>query len=295
MKQIAAKKLLRKTVSGIKSLKIQGASKVTEALLSTTKTIAEHSAEKNLKKFRKELREAVLLLANARPTEPEARAAAKVLLKTINGKAKNLKELGGQIAKACNNFSNERKKAMERIAKNALRFFPKKAVAFTHCHSHSVIEALKLAKKKGKLAEVYCTETRPLMQGHKTAKDLSAEGIKATLVVDSAAYSFLPRCDLFITGADAVTVKGGVLNKIGTAQISLAAKNFGVPHIVLASTHKIDPLTSKGKEPIEERGVKEVWEKKLPKLSIRNPAFDETPAKNVKAIVTEKGVWRGKR
>ena len=45
-----------------------------------------------------------------------------------------------------------------------------------------------------------------------------------------------------------------------------------------------------GIEVIEQRPESEVWGKKLKKLRIENPAFDVTPAKYVKALITEKGI-----
>jgi ribose 1,5-bisphosphate isomerase len=41
----------------------------------------------------------------------------------------------------------------------------------THCHSSSAIKTIIANKAGGKDFLVYNTETRPLYQGHKTAKD----------------------------------------------------------------------------------------------------------------------------
>jgi translation initiation factor 2B subunit (eIF-2B alpha/beta/delta family) len=81
------------------------------------------------------------------------------------------------------------------------------------------------------------------------------------------------------------------VNKIGTKGISELAKLNHVPHYVFGSSHKFDPLTYYGqKEMIEQRNPAEIWNKKLKHIKISNPAFDITPAENVKGIVCEFGV-----
>ena len=57
----------------------------------------------------------------------------------------------------------------------------------THCHSTSAVKTLALHKVKGLKFKVFNTETRPLYQGRKTAKELVEEGIDTTMVVDGVA------------------------------------------------------------------------------------------------------------
>ena len=72
------------------------------------------------------------------------------------------------------------------------------AVILTHCHSHSVVDAL--IKAKNKISKVYCCEARPLYQGRMTACDLTKAGIDATLIIDGAASTVMKKCDYFFTG-----------------------------------------------------------------------------------------------
>jgi methylthioribose-1-phosphate isomerase len=101
--------------------------------------------------------------------------------------------------------------------------------------------------------------------------------------------------DCAIVGADALRVFPplGVVNKIGTLHLALAAKEFNKPFYVVANTLKID---RRKKFVIEERPAKEVYHELLhkkeinKKIKIRNPAFDLTPYKFVTKIITEKGI-----
>lgn len=281
---------VEKTVKEIKSLKVQGARNVRIAAVKALLYTAKNSKAKTPESFRKELWQTALKLARTRPTEPEMRTAIRVIL---NSASKNFKveELKKQAIEAGKNYEEDRKKAMQKIAEYGANVLEKNSVILTHCHSHTVVEVLKLAHKKGKIKQVFCTETRPLFQGRKTAKDLSKTGIKTTMIIDSAAYSFMKKCNYFITGADAILSNGSIVNKIGTMEIALASKHFGVPFYVCSSSHKIDPASFLGiEETIEQRHGKEVWNKKMKNFSISNPAFDVTEADLVKAVISEKGV-----
>ncbi len=136
-------------------------------------------------------------------------------------------------------------------------------------------------------------ETRPLLQGKITAKELLREKIPVVYCVDSASASLMKDATKVLVGADAVTAGGDVVNKIGTYQIAIEAREYKVPFIVACGTHKYDAKTALGfPEPIEERARVEVVGKgKLSGAKVVNPAFDVTPKEYVYEIVTEIGVF----
>lgn len=280
---------LRKAFSDIKSLKIQGASKIRNKIVSTIKKTAVGSKAKTVGEFRQEIKGAMSLLLSARPTEPDSRTAVRILLKALNEETKDVSEAKKIMIRACNNYKKDRKASLQKISRIGTAKIKKGSVVFTHCHSHTV-EAI-LLKARKRIKKVICTETRPLYQGRITAAALARGGINVELVVDSAAAEFMQQADLFITGCDAILADGGIVNKIGTKQISLIAKEAGVPYYVASSSHSFDPATLFGKKlEIEERSAGEVWGKRMKNLYIRNPAFDITKAAYVKGIISEKGV-----
>jgi len=93
--------------------------------------------------------------------------------------------------------------------------------------------------------------------------------------------------DLVVVGSDAVR-KNGVVNKVGTSLLALAAKENKKPFYVVASTIKFD---RRKKFVVEERPGSEVY-KKIKGIKIRNPAFDITDWKFVSAVVMEKGILK---
>jgi methylthioribose-1-phosphate isomerase len=99
-----------------------------------------------------------------------------------------------------------------------------------------------------------------------------------------------------ITGADRIAANGDTANKIGTYSLSVLAKVHRVPFYVAAPSSSFDLKLKNGEQiPIEQRSADEVRflgsEKITPDgVDIYNPAFDVTPAENITAIITEKGV-----
>jgi ribose 1,5-bisphosphate isomerase len=180
----------------------------------------------------------------------------------------------------------------EKINKLIFNLIPDNSIVFTHCHSSSVTSALSYAKSHGKKFEVYNTETRPLFQGRKTAKELRKAGIKVTMFVDSAAATAIEKenkndkihADLVIFGTDAITPEG-VINKVGSGMFAEIAYRNKVPVYILADSWKYSP-----KIHLEQRSPKEIWNTN--KIKIKNPAFELVKKQYIKYIITELGVLK---
>jgi methylthioribose-1-phosphate isomerase len=104
------------------------------------------------------------------------------------------------------------------------------------------------------------------------------------------------KVDCVVVGSDRIAKNGDVANKIGTYTVSVLAKEHGIPFYVAAPWSTVDLECPNGAAiPIEERGREEMsglgGVQLLPDgVGVRNPAFDVTPAANVRAIFTERGV-----
>ena len=146
------------------------------------------------------------------------------------------------------------------------------------------------AKNKGKKFEVFNTETRPLLQGRKTAKELAKSGIKVTMVVDSAARDAIKNSDVMIIGADAVLSDGSVINKIGSGLFSQIAHDFKKQVYIAADSWKFSRKNVK----IEERAYGEIWKKAPESVKIKNPAFERIEPKYITGIISELGILRPK-
>jgi translation initiation factor eIF-2B subunit delta len=254
------KRLFEKTLKDIKSIKIQGARNIAKSALKAYSLIPNITSKKRL--------------LSSRPTEP---MLANVL------------DLYGRIPyeKIMNHFDE----AQDEINENVLKIIKNNDKIFTHCHSTNVINALIFSKKKGKKFEVVNTETRPLFQGRKTARELAKVGVKITQYADSAARIAIIKgqgniqVDKIFLGADAL-LKNGIINKIGSGMFAEIAYDNKVPVYIIADSWKF----SKNKVPIEQRSINEVWDKAPKNIKIKNPAFEFVPKKYITKIITELGI-----
>jgi methylthioribose-1-phosphate isomerase len=177
----------------------------------------------------------------------------------------------------------------------------------THCNTGALatggdgtaLGVITTAWDAGRRFEVFADETRPLLQGARlTAWELVERGIPVTVLVDAAAGHLLStgRIAACIVGADRITANGDTANKIGTYALAVLAAAHGVPFFVAAPSSTFDLALETGDDiPIEERAAAEV----LAPLGMPaapagakafNPAFDVTPARLIRAIITEHGV-----
>jgi methylthioribose-1-phosphate isomerase len=177
----------------------------------------------------------------------------------------------------------------------------------THCNAGALATAghgtalgvIRSAVESGKKISVIADETRPFLQGARlTAWEMVQEGIPVTLISDNMSGHLMSHgeVDAIVVGTDRVAGNGDVANKIGTYMVAVLAKRHNIPFYVACPLSTIDRSISSGADiPIEERPNSEVtgyqdmqWAAKG--VSVRNPAFDVTPADLVTGLITEKGV-----
>ncbi len=187
----------------------------------------------------------------------------------------------------------------------------------THCNAGwlatvdwgTALAPIYMAHDAGIPVHVWVDETRPRNQGLLTAWELACQGVPHTLVADNAGGHLMQRgrVDLVFVGADRVTRRGDVANKIGTYLKALAARANDVPFYVAVPTPTIDWEIGDALSgiPIEERSGEELRMVRgldgsgrpgsiaiaPDSTATANPAFDVTPAALVTGIITEKGVF----
>jgi len=258
------KKRFDRIAEDIKKIKIQGARNIARAALYAYSLVP--------------TKDSVKKLISLRPTEPMLHKVLALADK------KPYKEI-------LDHFDS----AQNRINEAVFKLIKSDDILFTHCHSTNVTNALIYAKKKGKKFEVYNTETRPLFQGRKTAKELRKAGIKVTMFVDSASAVAIEKenrkdktyADKIFLGADALLEKG-IINKIGSGLISELAFRNKIPVYIVADSWKF----SKNKVSIEQRSLNEVWNNAPKNIKIKNPAFEFVKAKYISGIITEFGLMK---
>jgi methylthioribose-1-phosphate isomerase len=176
-----------------------------------------------------------------------------------------------------------RARRLERVRKIAALIRNGDSV-LTHCNvSGELAMAAHLCQQQNKRAHFFATETRPYFQGSKlTTWELRRMGADVTLVADNAVGSLMADklVNKVIVGSDRSCANGDFANKIGTYQIAVLAKEFGVPFYAL--TQPSDKIERGEDIPIEIRNPNELLtylKKKIVSGVVSGfyPGFDVVP------------------
>jgi len=277
------------TAEKIRSMEVRGAGRIATAAAASLRDFSMTLEVKSLDEFNAELENAANLLLKTRPTAVSLSNAIRMVRKY---KAEDVDGARQAVVLNANNFIENSQKAVEKIGQIGSRRIRDGDTVLTHCNSQAAISVISAAHNSGKKIKVIATESRPRFQGITTIGMLDKLGIETELIVDSAARSVMNEVDLVVVGADVITANGTLVNKIGTAQIALCAREARTSFMVAAETYKFSPKTILGElVTIEEREPMEV----LPDISkyrhvkVRNPAFDVTPHQYIDLICTEAG------
>ncbi len=167
---------------------------------------------------------------------------------------------------AIEEFLAKETKEKEALIQRACQLIKDGERILTHSHSSLVKEVL-LQKR----VEVFVTESRPKKEGVALYHILRKAGIEATLVTDAAAAYLVRKCDRVLLGADGIG-DFGLVHKIGTYPIALAAKEAGIEVDVLATSARFWPkefvLPPQPRKPCDEIA---------PSIRCLNYYFDITP------------------
>jgi ribose 1,5-bisphosphate isomerase len=284
-------KQLKETAAKIKWMEIRGAGRIARAAAAELRDYSQRLTTGNPDEFNKKMKFAAELLVSTRPTAVSLPNAVRVVMRYQGA---TVDEARMDIKKRADEFISGSENAVKRIGEIGAKRLCDGDTIMTHCNSSAAISIIAVAHAQGKDITIIATESRPRLQGLLTIKQLDELGIKTSLIVDSAVRYFMKEVDLVVMGADAVTVNGSVINKIGTSQLAMAAHQARKNVIIAAETYKFSPKTLLGElVEIEERDAGEVLSREklaeLPNVSVRNPAFDVTSREYIDLICTEVG------
>eukprot|EP00163_Fabomonas_tropica_P012014 TRINITY_DN2308_c0_g1_i5.p2 TRINITY_DN2308_c0_g1~~TRINITY_DN2308_c0_g1_i5.p2 ORF type:complete len:152 (+),score=37.71 TRINITY_DN2308_c0_g1_i5:754-1209(+) len=92
----------------------------------------------------------------------------------------------------------------------------------------------------------------PDQAGQVTVKHLVEAGIPVTVVLDAGVARVMEKVDLVIVGAEGVVENGGIINKIGTYQVTMAANSLKKRVYVVAESFKFVRLYPLGQSDLPE-------------------------------------------
>ncbi len=258
--------------------------------------------------FESALKKGFAELARSRPTAVNLFWALQRMREVWNTvKLQSLAAIAEKLVSEAQVIQTEDLRINRAIGKHGAALIKDNARILTYCNAGALatsghgtaLGVIRSAVEAGKKVSVITGETRPFLQGARlTVWELVQENIPVILITDNMAGHLISRgeIDVVIVGTDRVAANGDVANKIGTYMLAVLAQRHHIPFYVACPLSSIDLGVASGADiPIEERSASEVsgfrqtqWAAKG--ATVRNPAFDVTPAELVSGLITEKGV-----
>ncbi len=266
----------------------------------------------DMRKFGEYMKRAERIITETRPTAYELFYAVRFMKKKIENsdsvaKAKEIAKTESQ------KYADESARRCKAIGEIGEKLIKDNYRILTHCNAGALacvdygtaLSPIRFAHNNGKKIHVFVDETRPRLQGAKlTAWELLNEEISHSIIADNAAGYLMQKgeIDLVIVGADRIAENGDVINKIGTYEKAVLAKENGIPFYVAAPKTTFDSKCKSGEDvTIENRKEEEILfinGLRIAPASSKaiNPAFDITPERYITGIITEERILKiGKR
>ncbi|KAJ4462129.1 putative Translation initiation factor eIF-2B subunit alpha [Paratrimastix pyriformis] len=197
-------------------------------------------------------------------------------------------------------FANSTRSFRDRIAQHTERFFRDGLTVLTHSYSRVVMNCLLHASRHYHLNIIVC-EARPasgtdITPGMRTARELAEHGIPVTVVPDVGVGAIISQVDMILVGAAAVVESGGVVNRLGTFQLAVVAKEFKKPFYCAAESYKFTrlyPLTQSDLEmqtQIAQLPVPNELARADGLIKYAAPILDYTPPAYITLLFTDLGI-----
>jgi S-methyl-5-thioribose-1-phosphate isomerase len=294
----------------IKKMKVRGAPAIGIAAAFGLYISTRDSRAKTLPDFIEEVKEVSAYLVKARPTAVNLSWALKRMEDKLQAFQGSVNDAKWMLLDEAEKIRKEDEEACRKMGEYGLSLLKPGMGILTHCNAGTLATAkygtslapLYLGAEKNYNFKVFADETRPLLQGARlTAWELSKAGIDVTLICDNMASIVMKNgwIDAVVVGCDRMAANGDGANKIGTSAVAILAKEYNIPFYMFVPTSTIDLDTKTGDDiEIELRKGDEIYEMWYSKpmapsgIKTYNPSFDVTPAKNITAVITEKGIIR---
>ncbi len=298
----------RQAADAIRSMVVRGAPAIGVTAAYGAALAAGEKRFRSGSEAREYIERGIAVLAATRPTAVNLFWALERVKRVMAAAASTPSGIRTALEREAKAMYDEDIRVNRAIGAHGARLLKKNTVVLTHCNAGALATAgfgtalgvVRAASSLGRIRLVFVDETRPYLQGARlTAWELQQEKIPYVLITDSMAGHFMKAGGIgaVIVGADRIAANGDTANKIGTYSLSVLARYHHIPFYVAAPCSTVDLRTKTGAEiVIEERPSREVTEVRGVRIAPRgaralHPGFDVTPAENITAIITERGVF----
>lgn len=285
-------KQIRSEVAHLRRDNRSGAADITLSAIRIVRKYLRTTAVREKVEFLQDLRELCGGLLFAQSAMSSVRNACVHILTALSGyrDGDNVERVRHELRKKLAKLSLRISLAPRSIADHLSRVLPSGGRILTISYSSTVTGVLKELKRRGKKFEVVVMESRPMLEGRRTAQELVRARIRTTIIADAALGEYARKVDVAVVGADTVYSDGSTVNKVGTFPLAVCCRELRKPLFVLTDSSKITTEHS-GSFTIEEKMPGELLRGRYPGLAVKNFYFELTPAKYITAIVSEKGIF----
>lgn len=279
-------------IEQIKSDNKSGSHRLSIMTLTAIKEYLKNSTEKDKLRLADDLNKVVRDLTKPKKNIILMQKKASTVvyyLKRLAKTNKDIKEIKDQVVSKINELIIDAEEKQEKIGELGSRLVFNGNKVLTISSSSLIKRILLTAQKNNREFEVYCLESRPMMEGQEFAISLAKEGIETHIVTDAMMGKILPEVNMVITGADRL-YESGFVNKVGTLPLATTAARLNVPFYIACETDKIlleidRTIRFYLEDPAE------IFDKKVKGLTVLNYYFEEIPYELVSKLICEEGVF----
>uniref|UniRef100_A0A7S1HR32 Translation initiation factor eIF2B subunit alpha n=2 Tax=Eukaryota TaxID=2759 RepID=A0A7S1HR32_9EUKA len=263
---------------------------VAVAVIRALTRVIERSTATTVMGLEKDLHSATVELKESYPTVISVSAASELFLRFVTRTSaldlSDFHALKQHLIDRGNQFAQISSAAKAKIAELGERFLHGGCTVMVLGYSSVMLNLLETAVSKGKFFTVIVAESKPGKEGLRMYKALERAKIQVSMILDAQVAHKLEEVDMVLTGAEAVAESGGIINKIGTYQMSLLAGVKGIPVYVAAESYKFSRLY-----PMHQRDLSLSSDQvEIGSDSFEVPLNDYTPPENITLLITDLGV-----
>ncbi|CAF0956147.1 unnamed protein product [Adineta steineri] len=179
----------------------------------------------------------------------------------------------------------------QRISEYSQEFIVDGSIILTHSYSRVVLNLLAYASKFARF-RVFVTESEPDKSGLQMRDELEAIGIPSICILDASVAYVMEKVTFVLMGAEAVVESGGVINKIGTFNIAIAAHEMNKPFYVASESFKFVryyPLNNRDLPDHFKFKASTIARLSEQNLEMEHPLVDYTPPAYITLLFTDIG------
>jgi len=164
------------------------------------------------------------------------------------------------------------------------------AVLIAYSNSSTVAELIiESTRRFDWPVKVYCSESRPMMEGLVMVRKLKSENIPTTLFTDAALISRTGEVDSVWVGGDCITERG-LVNKVGSKALALIADRLGIPFITLMTSDKLLHPTLLPFFKFRSQNPREIAADEADDFDVFNEYYETVPLELVTYVYSEYGL-----